>query len=238
MSNIFKNVLEPNNNNKKSTPTQEVLFNSDTTNKALKESQSTNILDTSSVSRIVHQDEPNIQYRLFRNKLFKCFNIEDELFTNLLPSEFYEIESYIEEGLKALQNTPSLISMSKQKVPASQVYYRGEFKEHIKNIVGFYDKDYDCDGQLVDSLLDGFIWKSKIESPLGDSGALRLISLYSKDLETGSNYMDLLFVDFYHLFIPSRHKQKSANVTRQNIYLQKRNRNAQVSEKYFSSLII
>ena len=158
------------------------------------------------------------------------------MFTNLLPSEFYELEPYIQEGLNSLQKDPTLLSMSKRKVPADQVRYSGEFKDHIKNIMDFYDKDFDCNGKLLNSLTDGFIRKSKIESPLGDSSALRLISLYSKDLETGTTYMDLLFIDFYHLFIPSKHKQKSAHAIRQEIYSQKRKRNLQVPEVYFSSL--
>lgn len=234
MTNNFKNVLGL---SSKSTSTKEVLFDSDTTSKILKDSQ-TSILDSSSVSTVVHQDEPELRYRLFKNRLFTCTNIENEYFTNFLPSEFYEIEPYIQEGLDSLQKDPTLLSMSKRKVPANQVHCGGEFKDHIKNIIEFYDRDYDCNGQLLNSLIDGFVRKSKIESPLGDSGALRLISLYSKDLQTGNTYMDLIFIDFYHLFIPSKHKQKNAHVTRKEIYSQKKSRNNQVPNKYFSSLVI
>lgn len=234
MTSIYRKALRP---SSKSTSTKEVLFDSGTTSKILNDSQ-TSILDSSSVSTVVHQDEPELKYRLFKNRLFTCTNIENEYFTNFLPSEFYEIEPYIQEGLELLQKDPTLLSMSKRKVPANQVHCGGEFKDHIKNIMEFYDKDYDCNGQLLNGLIDGFVRKSKIESPLGDSSSLRLISLYSKDLKTGNTYMDLIFIDFYHLFIPSKHKQKSAHVIRQEIYSQKRSRNKQVPNEYFSSLVI
>ncbi len=215
----------------KSAPARDVLF-SNTDKEVLKNSGKPD-WRKASISEIVSQKEPLFKYRLYEGKVFEPVNLEEELFTNFLPP-FEAFDGYIEEGLKKLKTSPQLLSHTEKREKAKEVQLRGEFEHHIENIISQYDFLNNDNGKLIDSLRDGFIRKSKIESPLGDNGALRLISVYSKDIEKNISYFDLLFIDFYHLFIPSKHNGLSARENAKKVYADRKNHKDSV-HKYLSS---
>lgn len=229
---IFKKVLQ-NNESKKSTAFEDVLF-SDKNKVVLKGEKPFSDTKTT-MSKVVSQEEPVINYRLYKNEIFNSINLEEEYFTNFLPS-FEVLDGYIEVGLDKLKNKPGLLSHTEKRNNADSVRVSGEFKDRIESIVLHYDVLNSDDGKLVEALHDGFIRKSKIETPLGDSGALRLISLYSKDITSDKTYFDLLFIDFYHLFIPSPYKGVPAKIHAKSVYNKRKKCNETVHKHLKSNL--
>lgn len=200
---LFKSVLQ--NNDKEKSTSSDVLFSNTNKQVLTGEKKKVSTTGSTSMSKVVSRREPTINYRLYKNKVFDSINIEEEYFTNFLP-DFESFDGYIKFGLDKLKSTPQLLSHTESRNNADSIRMTGEFKSRTEKIISYYDILNEDDGDLIELLHDGFIRKSKIETPLGDSGALRLISVYSKDIEEDTTYFDLLFIDFYHLFIPSRHK--------------------------------
>lgn len=204
------------NNTEESTSRRGVLSSS--TNQKVLDTKRKSKFTKGSISEVISQAEPEINYRFYKGKVFETIDLKDEFFINHLPP-FERFDGYISTGLAKLKITPQLLSHTEKREAATDVKLTGEFKSHIENIIAHYDNLNSDNGELSRLLKDGFIRKSKIETPLGDSGALRLISVYSKDIENQTTYFDLLFIDFYHLFIPSKHKGISAKNHSREVYL-------------------
>lgn len=183
---------------------------------ALKSNATKNIMKPN-LPKALEQPEPKINYRFLNNQVCQCVDIPEEFFTNFLPERMY-LDSYINLGLKKIQDNPSLIARTEGRQDAPAVRYSGPYKEHIGAIISEYDSVYKCGGDLTDKLRSGFIRKSKIKDPLGNNGPFRLLSVYEKDIESNTTYFNLLFIDFYHLFIPSDHEGKPAEDVRRSEY--------------------
>lgn len=163
-------------------------------------------------------DNPRFECSYWNGELSGSKKIESAYFTNFIASEFYERESYIEKGVDEIRGNIDCISKSQDGEFPSNVDFndRGKFNDHIKMILNAYLEE-DCSEYF------GRIKKTTIESPLGDKGQLRLISVYRKDSETGISHLDLLFIDFYHLFIPSKHNGVSAEEMMKKNYEKNKN---------------
>lgn len=202
---------------------KKVLFNKTETinennfKEALKGSDTAKNIMKSNLSKVLEQAEPTIHYRFYKNSVCQCLDIPEELFINFLPEKML-FDSYITLGLQRIKDTPSLIARTEDNQDAPAVRYSGRYKEHIGAIISEYDSVYKCGGELTDNLKSGFIRKSKIKGPLGNNGSFRLISVYEKDIESNTTYFNLLFIDFYHLFIPSDHEGRSAEEIRRSVY--------------------
>lgn len=217
---VFKQVLN-NNASEKSTSKKDVLF-SNVNNEVLKGASVTNdSIQKTTMSKALSQEEPDIKYRFYKDTVFESVNIEQHYFTNFLP-DFDAFDGYIDEGINKLKVSPSLLSKTEKRENAEEVKLAGKFINRIEAIIAEYDSLNNDEGHLIELLKDGFIRKSKIETPLGDSGALRLISVYSKDIDSQKTYFDLLFIDFYHLFIPSKHGGLSAEECAKKVYIQRK----------------
>ena len=203
----FKKVLFNKTETKSENNFKEALRGSDTAKNIMK----------SSLPKVLEQPEPTINYRFLNNQVCQCLNIPEEFFINFLPERMY-LDSYIDLGLKKMQKNPSLIAVTEDRQDAPAVKYSGPYKEHIGAVISKYDSIYGCSGNLMTALSEGRIRKSKIKGLLENNGCFRLISEYSKDISTGTTYFDLLFIDFYHLFIPSKHRGKSADEVRKKTY--------------------
>lgn len=207
MKKEFKNVLFNKTETRSETNFKEVLKGSDVTKNIMK----------SSLPKVLEQPEPTINYRFLNNQVCQCLNIPEEFFINFLPERMY-LDSYIDLGLKKIKDNPSLIARTEDNQDAPAVRYSGRYREHIGAIISEYDRIYGCEGKLTEALENGFIRKSKIKGLLENNGCFRLVSKYSKDISSGTTYFDLLFIDFYHLFVPSQHKGQSADQVRKKTY--------------------
>ena len=211
MSSLFKKVM-----NNSDIQISQVINNSSSIKEVI--DVSTKITDSeNSLRKVSSYPEPKINYRFYNEKVCECLDIPEEYFTNLLPDKWC-LDGYIEMGINSLEENPQLIAESKNRDKASCVNCTGTYKEHIKAIMAKYDDLHQSNGKLISLLEDGFIRKSGIQTPLGDNGSMRLISLYRKDIETGMTYFELLFIDFYHLFIPSKHNGKDPDYVRKDTY--------------------
>ena len=145
-------------------------------------------------------DNPIFECSYWKGALCCSKKIDSEYFTNYVATEFNERESYIDDGIKEIETNIDCILKTEDRNFPSNVNFNnnGKFDKHIKTILNEYLGE-DCTNYL------GRIRKTTIKGPLGDKGQLRLISIYTKDVETGISHLDLLFIDFYHLFIPSTH---------------------------------
>lgn len=158
-------------------------------------------------------DNPIFECSFWNDSACSSKKIESEFFTNYL-AEFYELDGYIENGLKKIRLNIDCISKTEDRKFPSVVRFndKGNFSNHIKNILNDYLGE-DCNNYY------GRIVKTTLKTPLGHNGQMRLISVYSKDATTGKSYLGLLFIDFYHLFIPSSHNGVTAQEMQKRNYL-------------------
>ena len=220
MKKEFKNVLFNKTETRSETNFKEVLKGSDVTKNIMKPN----------LSKVLEQAEPTIHYRFYKNSVCQCLDIPEELFINFLPEKIL-FDSYITLGLEKIKDNPSLIARTEDNQDAPAVRYSGRYREHIGAIISEYDRIYGCEGKLTEALENGFIRKSKVKGLLENNGCFRLVSKYSKDISSGTTYFDLLFIDFYHLFVPSQHKVQSADQVREKTYNdRKRNCTHELSE--------
>ncbi|WP_157456216.1 hypothetical protein [Carnobacterium maltaromaticum] len=149
-------------------------------------------------------DNPIFECSYWNGKLCCSKKIDSEYFTNHL-AEFYERDGYIDEGMKQIKADIDCISKTEDRKFPSNVDFNddGKFDKRIQTILNEYLNE-DCNDYF------GRIRKTTLKTPLGKNGQLRLISVYTIDTDTGISHLDLLFIDFYHLFIPSKHNGLSA----------------------------
>ncbi|WP_413496935.1 hypothetical protein [Carnobacterium maltaromaticum] len=152
-------------------------------------------------------DNPIFECSYWKGNLCCSKKIDSEYLTNYVAEEYFDRDPYIDECAKAIKTNISYISKTEDRKFPSNVDFndKGNFNKHIKI---FLDEFLGEDSRKY---LDASrIRKTTVKSALGDKGQLRLISVYTKDTKTGISHLDLLFIDFYHLFIPSKHNGLSA----------------------------
>ncbi|MFC0232766.1 hypothetical protein ACFFIF_02035 [Vagococcus entomophilus] len=152
--------------------------------------------------------------QLYKNEVFRSKKMNHLKFTNFLP-ENYMITPDLREAINLITENEKFLceNWDRHDLPAVQV--SGKYKERIKEIIREYDED------LVDALFEGRIRKSTVSTE-HQKGKVRLISLYTK--EKNKTIISLIFIDFYHLFIPSGNLGKpSERVMEENYNNQKNN---------------
>ncbi|MGX7393969.1 hypothetical protein [Carnobacterium mobile] len=206
MNSLFKQVLNNDAHKESASIHKKVLTESASANKeVLSSSSSKKVLDTKpNYSAAIQQPEPTIKCRLFKDKVFDSIDIPNEEFINFLPEKLLIDDDTITQ-LNIIAEDESCLHKNYDRREAPPVGYYGLHKNHILNIIRAYENKFNCSSkELENALLEGRIRKSTL--PSGTSkGKTRVISLYEKDIEENQSYFNLLFIDLYHLFVPSGH---------------------------------
>lgn len=199
-----------------------VLSNEDTSSE-----QVLSITDDSSVKEVIHQPEPEIICKLFKEDLFESFSVDNDKFTNFLP-EKYLITEELSNQISSICTIKNCLCTNYDNKEAPPVTYSGNHKERIKRILTYFENHSNCDtGEIVQAFHDARIRKSTINSSTG-KGNLRLISLYEK--KDGQTFFFFLFADVYHLFVPSRHLGYSSDRQIESTYNSYRNNRTSISD--------
>lgn len=157
--------------------------------------------------------KPKIQ---FDGNSKRSTDIPDLKFSNKLPSiEQRAVDSYIKIAINSLKNNPEILKES-----YGHVDYSGKYMNRIKTILSQYITE-----DKFDEICDYFI-KSDIKTGilLKDRGAFRVISFYQvepkkdKRQRRSKHYLNVVMLDPYHLFIPSRHNGKSSEEYLEEVY--------------------
>lgn len=174
-----------------------VLLNED-----LPSEQVLSLTDDASVKEVIHQQEPEIICKLFKENLYESFSIENDRFTNFLPEKYLITENTLEQ-ITSICTSKSCLCINYDNKEAPPVTYSGRHKERIKSILSYFQTHSNCEeNELIEAFYDARIRKSTISNGSG-KGNLRLISLYQK--KDNQTFFYFLFADIHHLFVPSKH---------------------------------
>lgn len=128
-----------------------------------------------------------------------CFNIPDVFFTNMLCEEKILVDPFIIEGLDMLKKNPEIVLNQSSQVKYNEKELRGQ---RIRKIISQYLPD-----EVFLEFEDNFR-KTDIRTNCSISlrGTFRVISLIN--LENKQWYVYIIFLDPYHLFLPSEDSKK------------------------------
>ncbi|MDT2659005.1 hypothetical protein P7E02_03950 [Enterococcus hulanensis] len=202
---------------KSTSTTKEVLFSSTSENILEKEkssfSKSTHI--DSSAKKVSYQEEPEFHCDLYKDRIAPSINFQRELFTNFLPERFL-IDSGTKSQINQIAENSDCISKNYDRKAAQKIRYSGKYKEHMKSIVKMYDSIFENEhNELSTALEDEFLVKATIEDDSG-KGKTRVISFWEK--KDDEHLLHMLFIDFYHLFLPSNHAGYDSDKQRRATY--------------------
>lgn len=219
MSSLFKQVLNNGVSEDTDSVQKKILTQGSSINKdVLSSSSNKKVLESkSALKQAVYQPEPVIKCMLYMDKVFDSINLKNEKFINFLPEKLL-IDEETSDQLKFIANNHTCIYQNYDRHEAPSVRYHGDYKEHILNILKEYEQIFGCDSnELEDALKEGRIRKSVVPNGIS-KGKIRVISLYEKNIEENQSYFHLLFIDFYHLFIPSGHAGLDAKTNSSRTY--------------------
>lgn len=202
-------------------------INSVLSNEATPSEQVLSITDDSSVNEVIHQPEPEIICKLFKDNLFESFSIDSDKFTNFLP-EKYLITEELTNQISSICTIKNCLCTNYDNKEAPPVTYSGNHKDRIKSILTYFENHSNCEtGEIIQAFHDARIRKSTINNNTG-KGNLRLISLYEK--KDGQTFFFFLFADVYHLFVPSRHLGYSSDRQIESTFNSYRNNTTSISD--------
>ncbi|MUN75568.1 hypothetical protein [Enterococcus casseliflavus] len=171
-------------------------------NEEVPSEQVLSLTDDSSVKEVIHQQEPDIICKLFKENLYESFSVESDKFTNFLPEEYLITENTLEQ-ITSICTIKNCLCINYDNKEAPPVIYSGRHKERIKNILSYFQTHSRCEeNELIDAFYDARIRKSTIANG-HEKGSLRLISLYQK--KGNQTFFYFLFADVHHLFVPSNY---------------------------------
>lgn len=135
------------------------------------------------------------------------FNLPDLMFSNMIPTlEQTAIDPLVEIGFNKLQSDPSILLNN-----CNPVDYRGKNKDRIKNILCKY-----VGTPTFDEFSDYFRKSDLISNLAGKRGCFRVVCLYIIEPKThrrqrhSKHILRAILLDPYHLFLPSKLGEKSA----------------------------
>lgn len=209
--------------------TKEVLFSS-TSEKALEKEGSSfsKVTQTkSSTKKVSYQEEPEFYCDLYKNKIAPSINLKEELFTNFLPEKIL-IDVDTKKRISRIAESSDSISKNYDRKTAPKIIFSGKYRGHMENIMRNYDVIFgNKQNELTKALENEFIVKSTVEDSLG-KGNTRVISFWEK--KDNKHYFHMLFIDFYHLFLPSNHAGYDSERQRHHTYNMYKNNHTCISK--------
>lgn len=197
------------------------------TNEVLSSSTSEKVLENeaSSVSKTTHtelstkkvsyQEEPELHCDLYKNKIVPSINFKEELFTNFLPERIL-IDNDTKNQINRIAENSECISKNYDRKVAQKIRYSGKYRDHMKKVLEKYDSLFENEnGELTMALENEFIVKATVEST-NEKGKIRVLSFWEK--KENKHFFHMLFIDFYHLFLPSSHAGYDSEKQRQTTY--------------------
>lgn len=141
-------------------------------------------------------EEPTVKVEWHRDFSVKSKHLPSYKFTNFIdvfsePNTEFAI-SKMNEDLNCIKKRVSSVDITSQN------------RDRLLGIINNY-----LDGPSY-NFEDDFK-KTTLPDMLGAEGSFRVVSLFYKDMKTKEHFLYILFVDPYHLFIPSKHKKKTAD---------------------------
>lgn len=144
--------------------------------------------------------------QLYNNQFFDSINNSQLMFTNFLQDSFLVNENLKESLDNIFKNSEYIFRESKL------VKYSGKNKVRIKNIINLYSVVFDESKEILEKhLQDGQIYKTAFSLNKNEKGKIRIVSVVHLDDKTENYLFKLLFIDLYHLFIPSSHNGYSSD---------------------------
>lgn len=144
-----------------------------------------------------------------RKKIVKLYN--DQFFSSINDSQI-SFTNFLQEDLlidETLQSSLEIIFKNSEYIykESKFIRYPGSNSERIQKIINLYSDSFEeSKEQLENHLLDGRIYKTAFSLDKNERGKIRIISVGHLDDKNENYIYELLFIDLYHLFIPSSHK--------------------------------
>lgn len=157
----------------------------------------------------IKADPAHVEIDWYSEESKKSDHIENE-FTNYV--EDFITDYQVEHTIEVLNN--GLDVLKKHKLDTVDINYDSKGKR-IKEIIELYFKFRNPREEYWFVKTD---IKTEFQSDINSAGSSRIVMVNAKDMETKKHYLQILFVDPYHLFIPGRHKGKSAEETKKETY--------------------
>lgn len=139
--------------------------------------------------------------KLYNNQFFCSINDSRLMFTNFLQEDLL-----IDDTLK---NSLNIIFKDSECIfrKLKSVEYSGKNSERIRYILNLYSVNFkESKEKLEQHLQEGQIYKTAFSLDKNEQGKIRIISVVHLDDKNENYILELLFIDLYHLFIPSSHK--------------------------------
>jgi len=140
----------------------------------------------------------------FRDSSFSSINLPEVKFSNMLPDEKLMIEPNVRGAIEQLLSHPELVNKN-----SKEIYITYKNRDRLKKIISCYlpDEEY-C------SVEEDFRKSDIIDNDivLVGRGSFRVITVYSVEIDeynVPKQYLTIILLDPYHLFLPSNHRNKS-----------------------------
>ncbi len=140
----------------------------------------------------------------FRDSSFSSINLPESKFSNMLPDDKLMIAPNVKGAIEKLLSHPELINRD-----SKEIFITDKNRDRLKKIISCYlpDEEY-C------SVEEDFRKSDIIDNDvvLVGRGSFRVITVYSVEIDeykVPKQYLTIILLDPYHLFIPSKHREKS-----------------------------
>ncbi|MEO1782723.1 hypothetical protein [Enterococcus diestrammenae] len=177
----------------------------------------------------INATKPDVKVK-FAENVTRSMNIEEIFFSNMLPAlEQKALDPYIVDAFNSLRGNPAIIKSNCEPVSCSGVH-----KDRIIRILSEYI------GEDIVDLYGDYFRKSDILTGIqkNNRGAFRVISFYKVDpiihkkQKHSKHTLIITLIDPYHLFIPSKLGNKTAEEAMKEQYNKIREFSMQIADEY------
>lgn len=159
--------------------------------------------------RGVKTDSAEVEIEWYSKESKKSDCLENE-FTNFV--EDFITDHQVENAVNLLNND---LNRLKENIRDDIRFPENSKGERLKQIIEMYfaleRPEYDYWFVKTDI-------KTDFQSSLDRAGSVRVVMVNAKNMETNKHFLQILFVDPYHLFIPGRHNGSSAEEMKKKTY--------------------
>lgn len=146
----------------------------------------------------------------------------DNEFTNFVEDFLTDIE--IENGIDVLND--DLENLKDNNLPPVDIPYN-EKGQRLKDIIELY---FTIDNSHEDYWFVKTDINTEFQTLTNRRSSFRVIMVNMKDMENNKHFLQILFLDPHHLFIPGGHNGKTAEQTKNDTYRSCRNYDTCISE--------
>lgn len=161
----------------------------------------------------------------FNPNSFDSINLPEIHFSNMLP-EKYLILPRTKSAIEELKRNPDSVNKNSREVDITRDYDDRMKKILINYLSDKEFRDFTNDFRKSELKDDSIVYENH--------GDFRVITLYSveKEQETYKQYLTIVLLDPYHLFIPSRHKGKTKEQAMNDKYREVKNYSYHIKQHF------